>query len=79
MGAEALERYASTRKHRGPIAEANPSQSKPIQDTPKESKEKGRESKAKILGFPWIPSSDSGLFNGLQPKFQKPFSPCSPW
>jgi hypothetical protein len=39
--------------------------SKPDQESPKDSKEKGRDSKAKRLGFSWIPSSDSGLFNGL--------------
>jgi hypothetical protein len=33
----------------------NPRTSKEIQTNPRESKEKGRDSKAKRLGFPWIP------------------------
>jgi hypothetical protein len=27
--------------------------------------------KEKLLGFPWIPLAESGLFNGLQPKKNK--------
>jgi hypothetical protein len=48
----------------------SPNIPKPIQEDPRESKEKGREAKAKRLGFSWIPSSDSGLFNRLR-RFQR--------
>src|SRR5208337_4395049 len=48
------------------FCKSGPSQSKPYQAKPRKTKEMG-------LGFSWIPSSDSGLFNGLRAIPRKKF------
>jgi hypothetical protein len=56
-------------RDRGPRLGPNPS--KPNQSRTKPNQENG-------LGFSWIPSSDSELFNGLQAIQRKKFSPAAP-
>jgi len=43
-----------------------PRKSNKIQENPKESKGIQGKTLLDFLGFPWIPSSESGLFNGLR-------------